>query len=92
MKPLRIFLKIRGDVRSSRCTTDVVDTGGKWKKSSVINVLIILFGYPVSTTLAKLVAKSAASVIDTGGAPYLANISENFRKNSKQNGILWGWG
>ncbi len=39
------FLKIRGDVRSSRCTTGVVDTGGKWKKSSIIKVLIILFGH-----------------------------------------------
>jgi hypothetical protein len=44
---------------------------------------------PVSTTLAKLVAKFAAgvvdtvgkfatSVVDTGGAPCLANISANF--------------
>ncbi len=37
------FSKIRGYIRSSRCTTGVVDTGGKWKKSSVIKVLIILF-------------------------------------------------
>jgi hypothetical protein len=28
----RIFSIIRGDIRSSRCTTVVVDTGGKWKK------------------------------------------------------------
>jgi hypothetical protein len=27
------FSKIRGDNRSSRCTTGVIDTGGKWKKS-----------------------------------------------------------
>jgi hypothetical protein len=39
---------------------------------------------PVSTTLAKLVAKLAANVIDTGDAPWLANISANFRKNPKQ--------
>jgi hypothetical protein len=60
----------------------------------------------VSTTLAKLVAKSAAcvvdtggnfaagvvdtggkfatGVVDTGGAPLLANISPNFRTNSKR--------
>jgi hypothetical protein len=49
---------------------------------------------PVSTTPAVLVAKFAANVIDTGGkfatgvtdtsgAPSLANISKNFRKNSK---------
>jgi hypothetical protein len=29
----------------SRCTTSVVDTGGKWEKSSIIKVLIILFGH-----------------------------------------------
>jgi hypothetical protein len=40
-----MFSKIRGDIRSSRCTTGVVDTGGKWKKSSIIKVLIILFGH-----------------------------------------------
>jgi hypothetical protein len=42
---------------------------------------------PVSTTLAKLVAKfaaGAAGVVDTGGAPLLANISANFQKNSKR--------
>ncbi len=31
-------------MRSWRCTTGV-DTGGKWEKSSIINVLIILFGH-----------------------------------------------
>jgi hypothetical protein len=48
MKPLsiplglfRIFSKIRLDIRSSRCT----DTGGKWKKSSIIKVLNTLFGH-----------------------------------------------
>jgi actin-like ATPase involved in cell morphogenesis len=54
----------------------------------------------LGTTLAKLVAKFAAGVVDTGsnfaagvvdtgvvntgGAPLLANISANFRKNSKR--------
>jgi hypothetical protein len=48
---------------------------------------------PVSTTQAKLVAKFAAGVVDTGGAPLLANISANFRKiRNSPNGILWGWG
>jgi hypothetical protein len=28
--------------------------------------------------------KFATGVIDTGGAPWLANISTNFRKNSKR--------
>jgi hypothetical protein len=32
--PFRIFSKIRGGIRSSRCTTGVADTGGKWQKSS----------------------------------------------------------
>jgi hypothetical protein len=34
----RIFSKIRGDIRSSRFATGVVDTGGKCKKSSIIKV------------------------------------------------------
>jgi hypothetical protein len=38
---------------------------------------------PVSTTTAVIVEKFAAGVVDTGGAPSLANISANFRKNSK---------
>ncbi len=37
-----IFSKIHGDIRSSRCTTGVIDTGGKWKKSAIRKVLIIL--------------------------------------------------
>ncbi len=45
MGPFRFFPKIRGDIRSSRCTTGVVDTGGKWQKSSNWKILIILFGY-----------------------------------------------
>jgi hypothetical protein len=48
--------------------TGVVYTGGKL----------------VSTTLAKLVAKIAAGVVDTGGAPRLANIPADFRKKSKR--------
>ncbi len=39
------FLKICGNMRSSRCTTGVVDTGSQWKKSSIIKVLIILLGH-----------------------------------------------
>jgi hypothetical protein len=38
---LRIFSKIRGDIRSSRLTTGVIDTGGKSKKSSTRKFLII---------------------------------------------------
>ncbi len=41
----RIFSKICGDIRSSRLTTGVVDTGGKWEKSSIRKILIILLGH-----------------------------------------------
>jgi hypothetical protein len=41
--PFQIFSKIRSHIRSSRCTTGVVDIGGKWKNSSNRKVLIILF-------------------------------------------------
>ncbi len=40
--PFQIFSKIRGDIHSSSCTTGVLDTGGMWKKSPIIKVLIIL--------------------------------------------------
>ncbi len=43
--PFQIFSKIRGDIHSSRCTTGVIDTGGKCKKPSIIKVFIILFGH-----------------------------------------------
>jgi hypothetical protein len=43
--PFRIFLKILGDIRSSRYTTGVIDTGGKWKKSSISKIFIISFGH-----------------------------------------------
>ena len=43
LRPFRIFSKIRGDIRSSRFATG--DTGGKWKKSSIRKILIILFGH-----------------------------------------------
>ncbi len=43
--PFLIFSKIHGDIRSSRCTTGVVDTGGKWRKSSIRKIFIISFGH-----------------------------------------------
>jgi hypothetical protein len=43
--PFQIFSKIHEDISSSMCTTGVVDTGGKWKKSSIRKFLIILFGH-----------------------------------------------
>jgi hypothetical protein len=45
LRPFRIFLKIRGDIRSSRLATGVNDTGGKWKKSSIRKIVIISFGH-----------------------------------------------
>jgi hypothetical protein len=45
LRPFRIFSKIRGDIRNSRFATGVNDTGGKWKKSSIRKILIILFGH-----------------------------------------------
>ncbi len=45
LRPFRIFSKIRGDIRSSGFATGVNDTGGKWKKSSIRKILIILFGH-----------------------------------------------
>jgi hypothetical protein len=39
--PFQFFSKIRGDIRSSRFATGVVNTGGKWKKPSSIKILII---------------------------------------------------
>jgi hypothetical protein len=43
--PFRIFSKIRGDIRSSRFATGVVDTGGKWKKFSIRKFFMISFGH-----------------------------------------------
>ena len=43
--PFQIFSKFGRDIPSSRCTTGVFDTGGKWKKSSIRKVFIIYFGH-----------------------------------------------
>jgi hypothetical protein len=123
------FENLRRYSRSSRCTTGVNDTGGEWKKSSIIKVLIILFGHlwEVEVTYRNIFTfkftlrsqqsaivplipvanchwchwhrhqiclwyrytggKFATGVGDTGGAPWFANISVNFRKNLKRS--LW---
>ncbi len=47
--PFQIFTKIRRDIRSSRLTTGVADTGGKWKKSSIRKILIIFVGTPLDS-------------------------------------------
>jgi hypothetical protein len=51
--PFRIFSKILGDIRKSRCTTGINDTGSKFATGS--------------TTPAANFATSIASVADTGG-------------------------
>ncbi len=45
IKAISNFLKKLGDIRSSRCTTSVIDTGGKWKTFSIRKVFIISFGH-----------------------------------------------
>jgi len=49
----------------------VVDTGGKLVSLTQAASIVIMVTNlpPVSTTLAKLVAKFATNVVDTGGAP-----------------------
>ncbi len=40
VRPFRIFSKIRGDIRESRCTTgidDIDDTGGKFAAEGLLN-------------------------------------------------------
>ncbi len=78
--PFRLFSKTRGDICSSRCTTGVVDTIGKFAIGvfdtgghfvpGIIDGLTPTANLPpVSTTLAKLVGKFAVGVVDTGGEP-----------------------
>jgi hypothetical protein len=43
----------------------------------------------VSTTQAELVVEFAASVVETGGAPWLANISANFRKKLERPNVIF---
>ncbi len=69
------FSKIRGYIRSSRCTTGVVDTGGKF--TAGIN--------DTSGTSDKF----TAGVVDTGGAPWLANISANFREKKNDINVIF---
>ncbi len=43
LEPFRFFSKILGDIRSSRCTTSVLDTGGKWKKTSIRKIVTLVW-------------------------------------------------
>jgi hypothetical protein len=49
----------------------VIDTGGKFA-AGVVDIGVVDTGGKFT------------GVVDTGGAPWLANISANFRKNSKR--------
>jgi hypothetical protein len=79
----QMFSKIRGDIRSWKCTTGInnnsgtsgkiVDTGGKFAAGDVDTG-----------------GKFATSVIDTGGAPWLANIfREKFSNKFKMILVLF---
>jgi len=62
--PFRIFSKIRGDIRKSRCTTDVIDTSGKLPPVSTTPAANLP---PVSTTPAANFATSFPCAVYTGG-------------------------
>ena len=70
--PFRIFSKIRGDIRKSRCTTCVNDTGGKFATTPVANFATIFpcvvdTGGKFATGVNDTGGKFAAGVNDTGG-------------------------
>ena len=56
----------------------VVDTGGKFATG------VVDTGGNFAAGVVDTGGKFATGVVDTGGAPLLANISANFRKNSKR--------
>ncbi len=58
--------------------TGVADTGGKF--ATGVNDT----GGKIAAGINDTGSKFATGVVDTGGAPGLANISANFRKNSKR--------
>jgi hypothetical protein len=71
----QIFSKIRGDIRKSRCTTGVNDTGGKFAtcvndtggKLPPVSTTPAANLPPVSTKPAANFVTSSACVVDTGG-------------------------
>jgi hypothetical protein len=70
-------MKIREDIRSSRCTTGVVDFGGNLLPVSfspaenlpLVSLTPVANLPPVSLTPAVPVAKFTADAVDNGGAP-----------------------
>jgi hypothetical protein len=73
--PFRIFSKNRGDIRKSRCTTGINDTGGKFANGVNETCGKLATGIkdtsgnlpPVSATPAANFATSFAGVVVTGG-------------------------
>ncbi len=66
MGPFRFFSKIGGDIRSLRCTTGVIDIGGKFAAG------VVDTGCKVSTGIndtSGIGGKFATGVVDTCGAP-----------------------
>ena len=59
--PFRIFSKIRGDIRSSRLTTGINDTGGKFS-TGVNNT-----GGKIAAGINDTGSKFATGINDTGG-------------------------
>ena len=56
LRPFQIFSKIRGDIRKSRCTTGINDTGGKFDT-----------GGKITTGINDIGGKFATGINDTGG-------------------------
>ncbi len=73
--PFQIFSKIRKDIRKSRCTTGVNDTGGKFAtgindnggKLPPVSTTTAANLPPVSMTPAANFATSSPCAVDTGG-------------------------
>ncbi len=77
-EPFRIFSKICWAIRSSRCSTGVADTGGKWQKSSNWKILIILFGHLSLIPVVHLDLQLSPRIFE--------------KIWNGPNAILWGWG
>ncbi len=93
LKPFRFFSKIRWDIRNSRCTTGINDTGVKvvkqWERLSNCWQLKMkskknyLYTYSTTQRCPKEIIKNFL-IEDIFHLPWAANISANFRKNSKR--------
>ncbi len=95
--PFRIFSKIRGDIRMSRGTTSINDTGRKqWEKNQTADTLKwtwrqkFIYMYYVNSTIQRCPNKIIKNFLIedffsfAGGEHWAANISAIFRKISKR--------